>query len=55
MKGYCKTIPVECIGSMHGNILSQLWLYKSDVRGTRQAASDSRITGCMLALGMLLA
>ena len=33
-------IQVECIGSMHGNLLSELW-YKSDDRVTlRQAISD---------------
>ena len=30
---------VECIGSMHSNLLSEPW-YESDDRVTRQAASD---------------
>ena len=50
-----KTIPFECIGNMHDNLLSQLWLYESDVRMTRQAASDSRTAGCTLASGLCLA
>ena len=49
MNGYCqtagsvckrargKTIQVECIGSMHGYLLSELW-DESDDRVTRQAA-----------------
>ena len=49
-----KTIPVECTGSTHDNLLSQLWLYEFDVLVTRQAASDSRTAGCTLASGMCL-
>ena len=40
-----KTIEVECIGITHDNLLPQLWPYESDVRVTRQAASDSRTAG----------
>ena len=36
-----KTIQVECIGSTHGNLLSELW-YKSGDRVTREATSDSQ-------------
>ena len=50
-----KTIQVECIGSTHDNLLSQLWPYESDVRVTRQAASDSWTAGCTLASGTHLA
>ena len=47
---------VECIGSTHGNLLSdsEPW-YESDNRMTRQAASDSRTAGCTLASGTRLA
>ena len=45
----------ESIGSTHDNLLSQLWPYESDVRMTKQAASDSRTAGCTLASGTLLA
>ena len=34
-----KTIEVECIGSTHGNLLSELW-YESDDDVKRKAASD---------------
>ena len=34
-----KTIEVECICSMHGNLLSELW-YESDDDMKRKAASD---------------
>ena len=47
-----KTTQVECIGSKHDNLLPQLWTYESDVRMTRQAASDSRTAGCTLASGI---
>ena len=47
-------IQVECIGSMHGNSLSESW-YESDDHVTRQAASDSRTAGCTLASGTRLA
>ena len=49
-----KTIRVECIGSTHGNLLSEPW-YESDDCVTRQAASDSRTAGCTLASGTRLA
>ena len=49
-----KTIQVECIGSSHGNLLSEPW-YESDNRVKRQAASESRTAGCMLGSGTHLA
>ena len=36
-----KTIQVEFVGSMHGNLLSEPW-YESDDCMTRQAASDGQ-------------
>ena len=48
------TIQVECIGSTHGNLLSESW-YKSDDHVTRQAVSDGRTAGCTLASGTHMA
>ena len=47
-------IQVECIGSTHDNLLSELW-YESDDHVARQATSDSRTAGYMLASGTCLA
>ena len=45
-----KTIPAECIGITHDNLLSQLW---SDVRVDK--AGYSRTAGCTLTSGTRLA
>ena len=47
-----KTIQVECIGSTHGNLLSELWWVW---RSRDKAGYEWQTAGCTLASGMRLA